>query len=330
MRDVFVTGVSAYLPETRFGIADAIAAGLYDEVRARTDGFFSLAIEGQLSALEMAVEAASALVTDTDRERIKGLYFSTVHRHGHTLLWSPASYLQRQLHLPRDARVMGVAHGCNGGFIAASIACDLIGNGVAGDHLVVGADRYSGSAFDRWNSDLGTLYGDAASAIRFSDIAGPMRVAFWALESEPELEEMYRQEATSPEGPSDHMIKEAKKAYLDRKGRDQFNILFVGALTRLRARVLDALNLADAPAAFIVYPNVGAGLSAALYEQAFGDLARASMWDYGRSVGHTGTSDQVIGLWRLLEEQKLRTGDRIVLLGAGNGLSLAALVIEIL
>ncbi len=54
------------------------------------------------------------------------------------------------------------------------------------------------------------------------------------------------------------------------------------------------------------------------------------MWDYGRSVGHTGTSDQVIGLWRLLEEQKLRTGDRVVLLGAGNGLSLAALVIEIL
>lgn len=328
MSEVFVAGVSAYVPPERQTISDAITQGLYDEDRARTDGFSSVAIEQGLSMPEMALRAAAPLVTEADRSRIANLYLTHVHRHGHRLLWPPASYLQRRLRLASDARAMTISQGCNGAFIAASIACDMIRAGIAGDHLIVGADRFSGSAFDRWNSDLGTLYGDAAAAIRLSSRPGPMRVVFWALEGEPELEEMYREAEPSPEGPADHMIKEAKRDYLARHGREHFNGLFTGALARLRARLIEAVDLVEKPALAVIYPNVGAGLSAALYERIFGDLARRSAWDYGRSIGHTGTADQLAGLCNLIEDGAMRPGDRVLLLGAGNGLSLAACVLE--
>jgi 3-oxoacyl-[acyl-carrier-protein] synthase-3 len=328
MSDVFVTGINAYVPQARQSIVDAIADGVYDESRARTDGFSSVAVETTLSSPEMALRTAMPLVADADAGMIRNLYLTHVHRHGHRLLWPPASYLQRRLGLASDARAMSISQGCNGAFIAASIACDMIRAGIPGDHLVVGADRFSGSGFDRWNSDLGTLYGDAAAAIRLSHRPGKMRVAFWALEGEPELEEMYREAEPSPEGPDDHRIKEAKRTYLERHGREHFNTLFTGALERLRSRLIEAVDLVRSPAAFVIYPNVGAGLSAALYEKTFGDLARRSAWDYGRSIGHTGTSDQIAGLCNLIDEGALGRGNRVLLIGAGNGLSLAAFVLE--
>lgn len=328
MNPVYVSGVHAYVPPGRISIETAIAEGRYDEARARVDGFTAVSVEDALDVSDMAVRAAEPLVGDADRDRIGTLTFSSIHRHGHALLWPPASHLQKMLRLSSTARVLGVSHGCNGSFLAASIAIDLIGAGSPKDHLAVGADRFSGSGFDRFNSDLGTLYGDAASAIRFSPEPGPMRVAAFVLESEPRLEEMYRAEAPGPEGPGDHCIKEAKRAFLDRMGRPHFEALFKGALLRLRKGLLAQAALDERRADFVVFPNVGAGLSAALYDGALGDLAQENVWDYGRSIGHTGVSDQLVGLSRLLENGFLRAGSRVLLIGAGNGLSLAALLLE--
>lgn len=329
MNTVYLNGVSVYLPAHAMTIAEAVLAGQYDGERARVDGFTSVCIENRLSAPEMAFEAAAVLVNDDTRHTVSNLYFASVHRHGHKLLWPAASYLQRRLCLGTRTRVTGISQGCNGGFVAASIAYDMIKGGMAGGHLVVGADRYAHSAFDRWNSDLGTLYGDGASAVILSGVPGPMRVLCCALETEPQLEEMYRDAAPATEGLADHTIKEAKKAYLEKHGRDHFNALFVGALERLKAQLLESTDIANNPVAYIVYPNVGKGLSAALYENVFGPLAQQSAWDYGRSIGHTGTSDQFIGLHWLLDQGKLASGDRVLLLGAGNGLSLGVMLIEV-
>ncbi|WP_349369282.1 ketoacyl-ACP synthase III family protein [Salinarimonas sp.] len=328
MRPVYVSGVCAYVPPRRITIEEAVAEGRYEEARARTDGFTAIAVEDTLDVAAMAMRAAAPLIGEADRDRVGSLYFTAIHRHGHTHLWPPANHLQKMLRLSSAARVLGVSHGCNGAFLAASLAIDLIGAGQAEDHLVVGADKFSGSGFDRFDSDLGTLYGDAASAIRFSPAPGPMRVAGFALESEPQLEEMYRAPEPGPEGPGDHRIKEAKRAFLDRVGRPHFDGLFRGALQRLRTRLLAQVALDESPADFIVYPNVGAGLSAALYAGELGDLAREDVWAYGRSVGHTGVSDQFVGLCHLVEQGRLRAGSRVLLLGAGNGLSLAALVLD--
>lgn len=328
MAGVYIKSLSAYVPERAMATSEAISAGLYSAERNRVDGFTAVRIEETLSAPDMALAAARPLVGRADAAAVGALYLCSIHRHGHKLLWPPASYLQHRLELPTTARVMGISQGCNGAFIAASLACDMIGAGLSGDHLVIASDRFSGSGFDRFGSDLGTLYGDAAVAARFGPDGGRYRVLALVTEAEPALEEMYRDHAPADEGPTDHDIKSAKRAYLDRLGRDHFDRLFVAALGRLRDRLLVQFDLRRDPARTVIYPNVGAGLSAQLYARAFGDLARSDHWAFGRSVGHLGSADQFVGLWDIDGTDPPDPGERLLLIGAGNGLSLAAMLLE--
>jgi len=325
---VFVTALGAHVPDGICTVQDAIASGRYDTQRAKTDGFVSVRIEDDLSPPDMALRAAQATVDQTDRDAINTLYLTSIHRHGHKLLWPPASYLHNALELGTRTRVLTINQGCNGAFVATSMAIDMIGAGLKGDQLVVGADRFSGSAFDRFNSDLGTLYGDGAFAARFSANHGPYQVRAMVLESEPALEPLYRDVHSADESHADHDIKSAKRAWLDQHGRERFNQLFIPALQRLRAALLGHVDLVRYPADYIIYPNVGAGLSAQLYTGELADLAQRHMWDFGRSIGHTGTSDQFLGLWELHRQQTLTAGQCVLLIGAGNGLGLAGLLLE--
>ncbi|MEP3469093.1 ketoacyl-ACP synthase III family protein, partial [Marinobacter alexandrii] len=320
--EIFVKSINAYLPEQVLTIDEAISTGLYSAERAAVDGFTALRIEENLSSAEMAVKAALPGLSSTDPDAVNSLYLCSIHRHGHKILWPPASYVQHQLGLGRQTRALGISQGCNGGFVACSLATDLIQHGLTGDHLVLGADRFSGSGFDRINSDLGTLYGDAAFALRLGSGSGAFRLLYMGLESEPELEAMYRDTQPAPEGIVDHDIKSAKRNYLEQHGRDHFNRLFISALQRLRASILAQVNLVQFPARYIVFPNVGAGLSAKLYAEEFADLASENLWGFGRSIGHLGTSDQFLGLWHIDRCKPLRPGERVLLLGAGNGLGL--------
>jgi len=325
---VHIRGLGAYLPAARLRVEDLVASGRYDPARAEADGFTGIAVEPDLSPPEMALEAARALVDRAEPEPINTLYYCSIHRHGHKALWPAANGLQRHLGLGSTTRAIGLTQGCIGGFSAVSLACDMIGAGVPGDHLVTGADRFEGSGFDRINSDLGTLYGDAAFALRLGRAPGPFRLRYFGMASEPELEAMYRTAETGAEGPLDHDIKSAKKAYLARHGRDHFNQLFLAALDRLRGDLLAQEELRARPARYIIYPNVGAGLSAQLYARVFGDLAQQDHWRFGRSIGHLGTADQFLGLWHLHSKGDLKRGDQVLLLGAGNGLNLAAMLVE--
>lgn len=325
---VYITDVNAYLPDAVLRVEDAIAEGNYSKDRAHVDGFSSLRIETELSSPEMAFKAAEPLVSQEDRSNTNSLFFAHIHRHGYKHLWPVASYLQKRLKLANSTRVMSINHGCNGLFLAVSLAYDLISHGAPGNHIVIGADRFSESGFDRLNSDLGTLYGDCATAVRLSAEPKGYRIRFMGLETEAALEAMYRDPYAAPESPSDHDIKSPKKAFLSQHGRGEFNSLFVPALKRLRNRILETNQLDKQPAKYVVYPNVGAGLSAQLYDGAFSDLAHQDHWEFGRSVGHTGTSDQFLGFWDLHRKGALSCGDQVLLIGAGNGLSLSAILLE--
>lgn len=325
---VFLTSLGAYVPKTEVTVEEAILAGRYDHKRAEADGFSSVRVENELGPPEMALRSAKLVLSDQDSDAINTVYLASIHRHGHKLLWPPASYLQNELSLNSRTRVFSLNQGCNGAFVCASIAIDMISAGLEGDHIIIGADRFSGSGFDRFNSDLGTLYGDAAFSARFSADKGKYRVVCMVLESEPGLEGLYRNSEFAEESDEDHNIKSAKRDWLDKHGREGLNDLFIPALERLRNRLLSEVDLLANPASYIIYPNVGAGISANLYTQVLSDLGKENLWKFGRSIGHTGTSDQFLGLWDLDNQDILKSGERVLLIGAGNGLGLAGLLIE--
>jgi 3-oxoacyl-[acyl-carrier-protein] synthase-3/clorobiocin biosynthesis protein CloN2 len=53
-----------------------------------------------------------------------------------------------------------------------------------------------------------------------------------------------------------------------------------------------------------------------------------SVWDFGRSVGHCGTADQILSLHHLISEGGLRPGDHFVMFGMGIGTGIACAVFE--
>lgn len=121
----------------------------------------------------------------------------------------------------------------------------------------------------------------------------------------------------------------AKRAYRRQYGDDRIRSVFAQALGSLRSRLLARFPLLERPARFVVYPNVGRGVSASLYEDVFGGLAKVNCWEYGRSIGHTGVSDQILALSDLVDRKVLSVGDRVLLIGAGNGLSVSVMLVEV-
>ena len=55
-----------------------------------------------------------------------------------------------------------------------------------------------------------------------------------------------------------------------------------------------------------------------------------STWDFGRTVGHCGASDQILALERLVRLGELGPGDHLLMLGYGPGVVVSAAVVEIL
>jgi 3-oxoacyl-[acyl-carrier-protein] synthase III len=329
---IFVRGIGIDLPDARIPISDAVAAGLLEPERAEREGFISVAVERTRGPLEMALAACQRALAELSPADVGALFHASIHRHGHKRLWPPVSWLHRHLCLDTRALALSINSGCNSAFLATLMAGSYLGCGQASHALVVGSDMFGNSLFDRFRSDLGAVYGDAAAAILLSTEKGMFRILHLDIEAEPQLEEMYRDELASAEtldsAVSEYDVGAAKRCFLARKSRDHFVDLFSNCLARLRKRLLASSDLEERRARVVVYPNVGEGLSAPLYVAAFGDLAERDHWQFGRSIGHTGVSDQFLGLAQLEKTGSLRPCDRVLLIGAGNGLSVAAMLLE--
>lgn len=331
---VYLHGLTTYVPRQKVSVQAAIASGRYDSERAARDGFTALAVEPHCGALDLALHVGQQALSQADPEAVGALLYASIHRHGYHHLWPAASYLQQHLRVAPGALALSINQGCNAMFAAFALLMPGLQTGAWQEALVIGADSFNGSAFDRWNSDLGTLYGDGASAVRLSTQRGPLKIRYLNVETGAGLEGLYRGQATLAEDARSvcalHDIGSAKRAWLQTHGREAFQTLFDQTLARLRTHLLGNHDLLRKPARFVVYPNVGAGISAGLYTRWFADLAEQDHWAYGRGIGHTGVSDQLIGLADLLAQGELRAGDQVLLIGAGNGLNVSAMLLDVM
>lgn len=55
-----------------------------------------------------------------------------------------------------------------------------------------------------------------------------------------------------------------------------------------------------------------------------------STWEFGRTVGHCGASDQILSLDHLVTTGRLGAGDHMLLLGTGPGVTLSCAVVKVL
>lgn len=332
---LFIAGLGAVPGPDRLSVSDAVRAGRYEKDRAEADGYVSVIREPERASYEMGLAAAKDALAEAGLRGIDlaGLAYTSIHRHGQPRLWAPASWIQRHLDIGGHVPALSVNQGCNGllqAMIALGPLCDPRPDGQL---LLVGADRFEASGFDRWQSDYGLLYGDAAAGVVLSRQSGFARVLHLALDGAPDLEELHRDAAPSDETPDswrrEYDVRRSKKAFLAAHGHEGFAEPLNRALDRLKTGLLSSPYWAG-PADWLFTPFVGASVRDATYEAIFGALGHRSGWEIGKTHGHLGTTDGWVGLAEIRAKGLLHSGDRVLIVSAGVGFSCGVILLEIL
>ncbi|WP_322767897.1 ketoacyl-ACP synthase III family protein [Frankia sp. Cr1] len=341
--DVSISGIGVFLPET-VSVEQAVAMGRYSLTEIDLHELAGAAVCGDLPAPEMALRAArEALERCGQRpdELTLLLYADSWHQGPDG--WQPQYYLQRHL-VGGNLLAVEVRHGCNGMFSAMELAAGFLRTGPpqAGDRpqaaLLVAADNFGTPLMDRWSMGPGYVAGDGASAVVLTTAPGFARLLAVGSAAVPEAEEMHRGgEPLFPPGPTvgrslDFTARNA--AFRNRAIADGTG---TAVLLRVHQRTLQLVErtLAEADIGIgditrVAYMNYSREIVEQRCMAALNLPMSMSTWDFGRTVGHLGASDQIVSLDYLLRTGALVPGDHLLMLGVGPGVTLSCAVIKIL
>jgi 3-oxoacyl-[acyl-carrier-protein] synthase III len=336
--DIYISGVGGYLPGT-VSVEHAVAAGWYPASEAELHHLASVAVAGDMPAPEMALRAARRALARSGRspdELDLLLYASTWHQGPEG--WPPQAYVQR--HLAGDGVLATqIRHGCNGMFMAMELAASYLrAERRRRAALLVAADNYGTPLADRWAMLPGAVAGDAGSALVLDIEPGFARLLSVHTASVSRAEEMHRcAEPLFPPGVTQgRMVDFAahSDAFRQRVTTDGD---LTGVLTTLSerltyvlGRVLSEAGIKAADVTRVACMNTSRDIAEQICEVELDLPVSRSAWEFGRTIGHCGASDQVLALDRLVSAGELAPGDRLLMLAYGPGVTISAAVVEIL
>lgn len=333
-RGLFVSGTGVCVAD-RVAVADAVAAGWYEPDDAEASGFVSIAVAGDMPAVDLALNASRAALehASTPAASLSHLFYADVYHSGPEG-WLPYSYLQRHLDAGH-AFGTGVRQGCNGMFGALELADAVLRAAPAGRAaLLVCADNFSSPSLDRWRCNPGLVMADGAGALVLSRERGFAEVLSVGSVTLSELEGMHR--GTTPLHPADATVGrppefEARFAEFASSGGlgPGSGLEFVQQFVGLVGRLLDEADLELNQVARVLFNHA----SRELVEDRLGPLGIKlddTTWEFGSTVGHVGAADQVIAFDHLLTSGAIGPGSHLLLLGVGPGVNIAGAVIRVL
>jgi 3-oxoacyl-[acyl-carrier-protein] synthase-3/clorobiocin biosynthesis protein CloN2 len=338
--DTFIGGLGVYLAP-RVSVEWAVQQGLISPEDAGRSGLVSAAVAGQTPAAVMALQAAQESLKHSGlapEELDLLLYASTWHQGPEG--WLPHSYLQRHL-VGGRALSSGVSQGCNGMFSALELAaCYLRADPGRRAALLVAADNFGTPLINRWRMgpSPGFFLGDASSAIVLTKEPGIARLLAVGSGTVPEAEELHR--GTEPLFPPGITLgcgvdfearsREYQQAEAARGTGAVQMIRVQQELIRVARRTLAEADTEIGDIARVAFMNYS---REAVEQRCMASLMlpySLSTWDFGRTIGHCGASDQVISLHHLVTTGQLHAGDRMLLIGTGPGVVTSCAVVEIL
>ncbi|GAB1821469.1 ketoacyl-ACP synthase III family protein [Herbidospora sp. RD11066] len=336
--DTYISGVGAFVPRAVVSVEKAVAKGWYPAEEVELHNLAGAVVAGDLPAPEMALHAARSALKRSgqapgDLDLL--LYASTWHQGPDG--WPPHSHLQRQL-IGGHVLATEIRQGCNGMFLALELAAGHLdaapGRKAA---LLVAADNYGTPLMDRWRMGPGYIGGDAASALVLTKAPGFARLLSVCTTTVTEAEELHRgSEPLFPPGVtvgrkmSFAARNEQFRQQVTSKGEATAALFKIQrALMEVVEQALDESGITAADLTRVAFMNY----SEEIVEQrcmAMLDLPMSrSTWDYGRTIGHCGASDQVLSLDHLLMTGDLGPGDHMLMLGTGPGVTVSSAVIKI-
>lgn len=333
--DLDVAAIGLYLPDRMTSTRQAVADGRYDADDLAEAGLPGVLEAGEEAPPDMAVRAARHCLerAGVAAAEVGLLIHASAFPQGPEM-WSPVAYILRELG-GGEIPALEVRQGCNGLFAALEVGAALLrATPERGTALLTTADNLNSPLVDRWHSGgPAFILGDAAGALLLTREPGFARLAALRSTTVPDLEGMHRgDEPLFPPGavagwPID------LAARVTHFGRTTMPLATATALVAARQAETARGALADAglkPAdvAAVVHANAARWLAEPWLAELGLPLSR-SAWELGRTVGHVGSSDQLVGLDRLLAAGRLRRGDHVLLMGSAPGFSVAAAVLRI-
>ncbi|MGW4902913.1 ketoacyl-ACP synthase III family protein [Streptomyces albidoflavus] len=330
--DIYVQSAAAEYGELQTS-EEAVARGLLPAGEIELSRQRSVSVSTGRSAPELAVAAArTALARSGLPAREVGLLVHADCWYQGLDFWNTAAYVQDQVVGHGDCVAYELRQMSNGGMSALENAAARL-TAIPGTRaaLVTTGDRFAGPAFPRWSTDRGLAFGDAGTALVLSRTPGPLRLIATASFSQPMLEGLHRGDEPfradpGEAGPLDLVAR--KKGFL--RGRAQEEVTARnerGMVSAVKSCLAQAGGDIHEMAAVIV-PFFGARLSQLQCLGPLGIRPEVTLEELALTVGHLGAGDQAAGLARLLEDDGLSTGDRVLLVGVGAGFNWTCAVME--
>lgn len=335
--DMFISGIGVHLPET-VSVDWAVADGLYHRLDADLHGWTGVAVAGDLPAPEMALHAAQEAVkrSGVDPTDINLLLYADSWHQGPDG-WQPQYYLQRHL-VGGEALAVEIKHGCSGMFSSLELASSYLrADPDRKAALLVMADNFGTPLMDRWRPGPGFVVGDAAAALVLTKEPGFAQLLSVCTATVPEAEEMHRAgEPLFPPGATvgrtvDFTARSvAFRTNALRRGGTQALFKVQQQTMAVAQRCLDEAGIGLAEVTRVAFMNSSREIVEQRGTGALGLPFELSTWDFGRTVGHLGASDQLVSFDHLLDTGQLRPGDHVLMAGMGPGVTLACAVVKVL
>lgn len=321
---VGIAGIGSYLPVTTLNNeALSTMVDTSDEWIVTRTGIRSrhVASPGQATS-DLALPAAQDAIASAGltAEEIDLILLATST--GDTPVPPTACWLQKSLGA-KNAAAMDIAAACSGFIFATHVAAGLIRGGMHRNVLVVGAETLT-RITDYSDRASCILFGDGAGAVVMGT-SGMMNLLYTSISSDGNHAEMIQMPAGGSRLPASAATLADHQHFLKLKGSEVFKHA-VQSMSAAANIALESLGLQASDIAWLVPHQANQRIMIAVGERLGIPLERV-VSDMSE-VGNTAAASLPMALSKLVGEGKLRTGDRIMLVGFGAGATWGCQVFE--
>jgi 3-oxoacyl-[acyl-carrier-protein] synthase-3 len=325
---LYIASAAAELPPAML-IADAIRDGLYSQESADVAGIHAVTIAKESTTLlDLATGAALSAIarTSVPATDIGSLLFVSVFPFTQTALYNMPAAIAEAVRAPCAFTTEIAGASCTAGINALVIAAQRLLLTEDRAALIIAGDLWRQPHIDRFNSEQGFIFADGAAAVVLSRDVGYARLLSAATMTDPTLSGLHAY-VPSTRTPVD--ITARARAFLQtRMGTDK-------VLGRLQAGLAATIDAALSPTgfslpevAYVVLPAVGRTFLQRYLDTLDIPISRTT-WDYTEETSHIGAGDQFSALSYLVDHDRCRSGDVILLIGEGVGFQFGVAVLQV-
>ncbi|MFG2533170.1 ketoacyl-ACP synthase III family protein [Streptomyces sp. NPDC048516] len=335
--DIHVQALGVHLPPDRVTLEEAIEQGLCTRDEFFESDLVGVPVAGRSSTVDMAVDAGRQALqrANLDPAALDLLVHAPMAREVPEA-WAPSGYILRELKCgPTAAHT--VSQGCNATLAGLELAAGWLSLAAArSTALVTSALKAEPPYYERWRSaGFGMALGDGASAVLVGRAPGIARIDAINSVTHPDLEGLHRGSLDlSDQAALAHQkvdVPARAREYAMEPGFDSFDLhrMFSTMYADVARLSLDEHGIGPEDLKRVLFTNAGAALIEADVMQPLGLPMELSTWDYGRTIGHIGASDQILSLDHLFHTGELAVGDRVLLVGGTQGYNVSSVLLTV-